>query len=763
MKKPTEAEIEAISASWAWRLTRPVYRIEREIKRWRWQRLMTKLRPRFFGEPATQDPAVSRPRSNANLAPRAEDPDDFVLYRILGNDLPPRHRKGQTRTNLALILAHEPALENCQKRWIVNRIIDPAEEAVIIELLERSGQLYTRIPFDLDEYAGIGWETGGFSEPGFFLSKTFEAMQPEGRVNADVHARRLKNIYAMNNNGGRNAALEAGRSVAKWVLPWDGNCFLTESGWREIRQAVKQQAHLKYFVVPMLRVSSNEVLLQGGKESAAEDEPQLIFRRDAAEMFDEARPYGTRPKVDLIMRLGIPGPWDKWRAEPWEAPMAGLALEAGQFANAGWVGRLESGQPHLEQRGSSGMRTLARADAIVSMLDELDRQALSSRLRPDTLCHYDGTRVAGLAQEAPEDLRSALKVDAEAALARGPYSVAHKSGVAPSGSANDYLSLARYWWPNPASRDGLPYVNRDGDDVFRSGLAEFASDRSDRIRLQHLFDDSIVLALAWATLGEQRYIDHAVKLVRTWFIEPQTRMTPHLRFAQLVRGHESHVHGGAGILDFAGLPRLLDAVRLMEQAGALDERDRLAFRHWLRSYSDWLQDSPQGRHAARALNNHGTFYDLQTASIAIFLGDAAALNAILRRARERLPHQFDEHGAQPRELARTRPRHYSHYNLVAWISLAQAAESVGDDLWNYKTADGRGLERGLRWLLDRFEKQDWPPGLAVETDRPPLAPLRAVYRAKFELSAGRDEGWEALAPFRVDPMSGIPPYWSLLR
>lgn len=766
MKKPTDAEIEAISASWAWRLTRPLYRIEREVRRWRLKRLLAKLglRPE-----AVAPPRRARSSSPASAAGKVARPvaqeavaNDFVLYRILGNDLAPRHRKGQTRTNLALILAHESDLENCRKRWIVNRIIDPAEEALILDLLERSGQAYTRIPFDLDEYASIGWASEGFAEPGFFLSKGFDALGDDARARAEVHARRLKNLYAMNNNGARNLALEEGRGQAKWILPWDGNCFLTEAGWSEIRRAVTEQAHLPYFVVPMLRVTRNDVLLQGGKEGEAEDEPQLIFRHDATERFDEGRPYGTRPKVDLLMRLGVPGRWDGWTPDPWEAPMAPLSGEAGRFAQVGWVGRLESGQPQLERSGQGTIRSIVRADAIVAALDELDTLALGRRLRPDALCVYDERKIAGLAS-APEALRAALRLDAEAALGRGPHSVVDKPEPAPGGRLHDYLSLARYWWPDPASPDGLPYVGRDGQDVFESGLPAFAPDRFDRARVQHLFDDSIVLALAGSTHADARYLRHAAGLIRTWFVDPSTRMAPHLRFAQLVRGHDENERKGYGILDFAGLPRLLDAVRLLERDDALTPADRLAFRHWLRSYSDWLQDSPQGRHAARALNNHGTFLDLQVAAIATFLGDAGLLNSVLRRSRERLPHQFAPDGSQPLELTRARPRHYSAYNLVAWTSLARLAESVGDDLWNYRVDRARPLEAGLRWLLDRSARRDWPRRLPSEAGDLPIAPLRAAYSAHYGNLHDDDGSGMAQPPFSLDPMTGVPPYWALQR
>src|SRR5690606_6324998 len=67
-------------------------------------------------------------------------PDTFVLYRIIGNDLYPRHKKGQSRENLQFILENEPQLDGCEKRWVVNRIIDKDEERAIIELLKKHNQ-----------------------------------------------------------------------------------------------------------------------------------------------------------------------------------------------------------------------------------------------------------------------------------------------------------------------------------------------------------------------------------------------------------------------------------------------------------------------------------------------------------------------------------------------------------------------------------------------------------------------------------------------
>src|SRR5690606_36838610 len=43
-------------------------------------------------------------------------------------------------------------------------------------------------------------------------------------------------------------------------------------------------------------------------------------------------------------------------------------------------------------------------------------------------------------------------------LSQDIYSVTQKEGVAPSGDKHDYVSLSRYWWPNPDTPSGLPYV-----------------------------------------------------------------------------------------------------------------------------------------------------------------------------------------------------------------------------------------------------------------------------------------------------------------
>src|SRR5690554_2498261 len=85
----------------------------------------------------------------------SHEDDTFLLCRVIGNDLVPRHAKGQSKDNLGYILDNEPELLFCEKYFVINRIIDPDEERKIIDLLESSGAPYFQIKFNFDEYKKI--------------------------------------------------------------------------------------------------------------------------------------------------------------------------------------------------------------------------------------------------------------------------------------------------------------------------------------------------------------------------------------------------------------------------------------------------------------------------------------------------------------------------------------------------------------------------------------------------------------------------------
>lgn len=67
----------------------------------------------------------------------------------------------------------------------------------------------------------------------------------------------------------------------------------------------------------MVRITDNQQLLNVSyTPESIDEEPQLIFRNDTKERFNESLPYGCRPKVQLPCILRVPGWWNKKDKHP---------------------------------------------------------------------------------------------------------------------------------------------------------------------------------------------------------------------------------------------------------------------------------------------------------------------------------------------------------------------------------------------------------------------------------------------------------------
>ncbi|MEV6196825.1 alginate lyase family protein [Streptomyces sp. NPDC051920] len=283
-------------------------------------------------------------------------------------------------------------------------------------------------------------------------------------------------------------------------------------------------------------------------------------------------------------------------------------------------------------------------------------------------------------------------------LDQGPWTVVDKPKPAPGGDVHDYLSQAPYWWPSqPATADnpwGCPYVQRDGQ---RNPEVDTGTDRQDA---EKVFDSTYDLALAWYYTGEKRYAVKAAQVLRTWFLDPATRMNPNLDHGQFI---PCRYDGRAiGIIDFSqSYTSVLDAIALLDTgAPGWSRRDRAAMLAWNTGYRDWLTDSAFGKEEGAARNNHGTFYDMQLAALACATGDKdLARRTVLAAGALRVDPQIAADGGQPQELARTRSWHYSTFDLVAYTRLAAIGRKVGVDLWAYRGPDGQSLFKAVGYLL----------------------------------------------------------------
>jgi hypothetical protein len=304
---------------------------------------------------------------------------------------------------------------------------------------------------------------------------------------------------------------------------------------------------------------------------------------------------------------------------------------------------------------------------------------------------------AGRAELAPAI--AALKKEADTLADATPPTVTDKTTPAPSGDLHDYVSLSIYWWPDPATPDGLPYLQKDGQiDPESADLRKY-----DAGKLNRMVSAVESLGLAAYVTGDARYADATARWLRTWFTDPATRMNPSMRYAQIIPGRPEP--RGTGIIDSRQLMRAVDASLLVAGTASWSAADDAALRSWFGQLADWLVTSPQGKMEGGSKNNHGTWYDAQLADFALFAGRDAIVKGIYAKAGTRVSSQIAPDGSQPLELARTRSYHYSAFNLLAFSILADLGPAAGADVWR----GSPGIRAAIDFLLPYVNgAKTWP-------------------------------------------------------
>jgi len=323
-----------------------------------------------------------------------------------------------------------------------------------------------------------------------------------------------------------------------------------------------------------------------------------------------------------------------------------------------------------------------------------------------------GGEVPGLAE---------LRREADTLVPAMPMTVTDKTTSAPSGDVHDYVSLSIYWWPDPTKADGLPYVQKDGQiDPEASDLRRY-----DAAKLNRMVGSVETLALAAYITGERQYTDATARWLRAWFLDAKTRMTPSMRYAQMIPGRPEP--RGTGIIDSRQFMRAVDAALLLgsiPSQGAWTTADDTGLRAWFRQLTDWLLTSPNGQQEGSSKNNHGTWYDAQLADFALYGGrDQRAKDTLMRFGTRRVTAQIAADGKQAQELTRTRSYHYSAFNLLAFVIAADLAPRTGVDVWHEY---GPSIRAGIDLLVPYAGGGTWPyPDIDKIDYHTELAPVLA--------------------------------------
>lgn len=318
---------------------------------------------------------------------------------------------------------------------------------------------------------------------------------------------------------------------------------------------------------------------------------------------------------------------------------------------------------------------------------------------------YACTMVSAEEKQVMEPLQEKIleqtAIDMESKPATVTCFIAERS----AGTKHDFYSEGDYWWPDSLNPDG-PYIRRDGE----TNPDNFVEHRHAMIRFSRIVGN---LTSAYLLTGDRQYLDPVIKHIRAWFIDEDTRMNPHLLYAQAIKGIATG--RGIGIIDTVHLIEVAQSLMKLEEKGAISQKDLNGAKEWFRQYLEWMKTHPYGINEMNATNNHGTCWAMQAAMFAKLIGDKETMKFCADRFKNVfLPDQMAADGSFPQELARTKPYGYSLFNLDAMATLCQILSTEDDNLWEYTTSDGRNMKKAVEFMLPYIaDKSTWKYGKDV--------------------------------------------------
>lgn len=355
-----------------------------------------------------------------------------------------------------------------------------------------------------------------------------------------------------------------------------------------------------------------------------------------------------------------------------------------------------------------------------------------------------------------EELERILFVEAEKILSEPVPLITDKEIVAPSGDKRDYVSMSPYTWQ---VEDGS-IITKDGE---KNPLTERYTDEK---WLGKASGDILIISLAaeYAKVPakKEKYAQRAVETLKAWFVDEETRMNPSLEYAQMDPGDDEKSGNFYGIIEGVPLVRITEGVRILKENGLIDKETQKGIEAWYNEYLTWLQTSEKGignvnagnekeRNGERGMpNNHGTFYDVQVAYIADFLGKTDIAKQTLEGAKNRIASQIEPSGEMKEETARGEvSRDYQIFNLYAFSELASLGKKYDVDLWHFQTDDGRSLEKAFTYFDSQLKDAGDKP---FKFDR--TGPLYFAYKEAAK-AYGKAEYWNLPAKYYDNPLVDV--------
>jgi hypothetical protein len=216
------------------------------------------------------------------------------------------------------------------------------------------------------------------------------------------------------------------------------------------------------------------------------------------------------------------------------------------------------------------------------------------------------------------------------------------------------------------------------------------------------------LTSAWLLTENPIYAEKALEHLNAWFMDTATMMNPHMLYAQAIFGK---VTGrGIGLIDAYHFVEVAQSLKVLSDKGGISQKDSGKIKAWFEQFLQWMTTHEYGIDEMNTENNHAVCWLVTASSMAVLTQNKEVIQFCKKRFKNiTLPDQMGKDGSFPRELIRTKPYGYSLFNIDAFCNLAQILSNKEDNLFEYKTKDGRSLRTGVEFIFPYIaNKGKWP-------------------------------------------------------
>jgi len=310
------------------------------------------------------------------------------------------------------------------------------------------------------------------------------------------------------------------------------------------------------------------------------------------------------------------------------------------------------------------------------------------------------------------------------------------------GTPHDYYSEAEDYWPDPANPTG-PYV------IHSSGPANPDAFIAHRDALLNFSIWVPALTAAFVLTSDARYAQQAVTHLRAWFLDPTTRMTPSILYAQTIP--PAKTGSPEGVVEAVHLAEVVQSLLFLTNSEALTEADFTGLKKWFAEYFEWLNTSRLAGLARDSKNHHGSSWLLQAAAIAHLtqVADDAPLTVLRHQYKSStIRAQILADGTFPRELTTPNPYRNTLFNLDMFAAVCVLLSTRFESVWEYELQDGPGMRTVIARLFPYIANRGtWPyKADAMYFSDLPIRPPSLLFAARAYSRPEYASLWTTLKP-----------------